>query len=66
VTDRPEWERPHFVYPALAAQGDATLHANYKAAFEHWRAVSTYQKPYMVAVMGRTIDPGTPIVDVNE
>lgn len=65
MTDRPEWERPHFVYPAVAV-GAATLHPNYKAAFEHWRAVSTYRTPYLVAVMGRTIDPGTPIVDVNE
>lgn len=64
TSDTPEWERPHFVYSAQA--GDATLWPNYKAAFAHWSEVSTYQKPYMVAVMGRTIDPGTPIVDVNE
>ena len=60
-------DRPHVVYSKeYPYAGIAWICPNYKAAFDRWSAQHTHHTPYVIAVLGRVIDPSTPIVDVNE
>jgi hypothetical protein len=57
---------PHVVYPAGRSHGLVTMFQTYRAAHDFWRLKHDYKTPYLIATLGRTIDPSTPVVDVNE
>jgi hypothetical protein len=58
--------KPHIVYPKDRAVNLVDWFPNYAAAFNYWRQVHTYQQPYLIAQIGRVIDPSSEIVDVSE
>ena len=58
---------PHIVYPAGRAHGLVTMFQTYRAAHDFWRLKHDWKNaPYLIATVGRVIDPSTAIVDVNE
>jgi hypothetical protein len=56
---------PHVVY-CEAAPLRASVCPNYTAAYGVWTMMHTIGDPWLIAVLGRVIDPATPIIDVNE
>jgi hypothetical protein len=60
--------RPHVVFcPAPANEcGLAFVMPTYEAAHKIWLANHTPFNPWLIATLGRVIDPATPIIDVNE
>jgi hypothetical protein len=58
---------PHVVFSReYPINGVAWVCKNYKAAHDQWLTQHSYKTPYLIAVLGRVIDPSTPVVDVNE
>jgi hypothetical protein len=57
-------DRPHVVYEQ--ATGWGYVCSSYAEAHERWGHVHSAAKPYLIATLGRVIDPATPIIDVNE
>jgi hypothetical protein len=58
--------RPHIVYLASSKAGAVEMFPTYAEAFSYWYRHHTYQEPYLIATVGRVIDPSQAIVDVNE
>jgi hypothetical protein len=56
--------RPHVLY--CPTSGEALYCPDYAAAYAHWEMHHTHAKPFLIATLGRVIDPSTPIIDVNE
>jgi hypothetical protein len=44
----------------------AYIRDSYAEAFQLWQALSSHEDPWLIATLGRVIDPATPIIDVNE
>ena len=60
-------DRPHIVYPKGRINGLASQFENFKSAKDFWLLKhDSIKHPYMIATVGREIDPSTPIIDVNE
>jgi hypothetical protein len=63
-------DKPHVVF--AVDQGDpemipaAYLCKSYKQAHRIWLKRNTYKDPWLIATLGRVIDPSAPIIDVNE
>jgi hypothetical protein len=39
---------------------------SYEAAHRIWLANHTHETPWLIATLGRVIDPATPVIDCNE
>jgi hypothetical protein len=59
-------DKPHIVYPAGMIFGVVRLCPSYADAYKQWEALHHYQTPYLIATVGRVIDPSTPIIDPSE
>ncbi|HYF57200.1 MAG TPA: hypothetical protein VEA41_23325 [Salinarimonas sp.] len=60
-------DKPHVVYPKDAVlPADVLLFASYAEAHEFWLARQPTGQQWLVATLGRVIDPSAPIIDVNE
>jgi len=60
-------DKPHIVYAKGRKSGLVTMFENHADAKAFWVLKhDTLAHPYMIATVGREIDPATPIVDVNE
>jgi hypothetical protein len=57
--------KPHIVYRANSI-GMVRMCANYADAFKYWKLLHSYKDPFLIATVGRVIDPSQEIVDVNE
>lgn len=57
---------PHVVYAKGFDGGPAWVLPNYATAHEMWKTLHTYQRPHVIATLGRVIDPSTPVIDPNE
>lgn len=60
---------PHIVYPKYWQRngGDVALFPNYAEAFSWWKQINqSISDPHLIAVVGRVIDPSTPVIDPNE
>jgi hypothetical protein len=57
---------PHIVYPRAVLESEVRMFKNYKDAHSWWLRVNNYRLPYVIATVGRVIDPATPVVDVSE
>jgi hypothetical protein len=57
--------QPHVVYPKDMSKA-MVLCANYAEAYRAWEARHTPKHPWLIATLGRVIDPATPIIDCNE
>jgi hypothetical protein len=58
--------QPHVVYRKGQTGGVVCLLPSYAAAHECWKSQHSVREPYLIATLGRVIDPATPIIDVNE
>jgi hypothetical protein len=59
-------DHPHIVYAEGRTSGLVTMFPNYKLAHEFWRLKHDFKTPYLIATVGRKIQPSTPVIDVNE
>lgn len=60
-------DKPHVVYAGNWGDGaPAFVFSNYAGAYEMWRRIHTHQVPYLIATLGRVIDPSAPVIDPNE
>lgn len=59
-------DRPHIVFPKAVLEGEVRMFRNYKDAHAWWQRLSTYKFPYIIATLGREIDPAVPVIDPNE
>lgn len=60
-------DKPHIVYPKGTIFGVVRLCPNYAEAHKQWLAMhDAINSPYLIATVGRVIDPSTPVVDVSE
>lgn len=57
---------PHIVYPKGLLEGEVRMFRTYKAAHRFYKRMSNYKTPYLIATVGRVIDPSVPVIDVNE
>lgn len=57
---------PHIVYPAGRHHGLVSMFQTYRAAYDFWRLKHDYKSPYVIATVGRVIDPSMPVIDPNE
>ncbi len=57
---------PHIVFAHGRTDGLVTMFSTYKLAHDFWKLKHDFKTPYLIAAVGRVIDPATPIVDVNE
>lgn len=60
---------PHIVYPKNWQRNgaDILMFPNYAEAFDWWKSMNDpINDPLLIAVVGRVIDPSTPVIDVNE
>lgn len=55
----------HIVYPT-DKRGNARVFDSYVEAFDWWKHIHHYKAPYLIAVLGRVIDPAGALVDPNE
>ena len=62
----PSERRPHTV--VRRGERDGVCYPDYLQAWRHWRRVTRWDDPHDVVTCetGRVIDPGTPVIDVNE
>jgi hypothetical protein len=58
--------RPHIVYAKGLADGLVTLKPTYAEAKAFWLLMHDYKRPYMIATVGRQIDPSAHIGDPAE
>ncbi len=58
-------DRPHIVF-AKIDPGEVLFFPNYLAAHAYWKSVHTFQAPFVIATVGREIDPSTPVIDPSE
>jgi hypothetical protein len=56
--------QPHVLF--CPKTGEALYCPDYAAAFAHWQMQHTHWNPFLIATLGRVIDPATPIIDCNE
>lgn len=57
----------HIVFPLNRDHGLVSMFPSYKLAHGFWKLKhDALEHPYMIAVVGRVIDPSTPVIDVNE
>jgi predicted TPR repeat methyltransferase len=56
--------KPHVVY--CLNSGVARVYDTYAEAFAYWITQHHYSNPYLIAQLGRVIDPSSEIVDVSE
>lgn len=62
----PSENRPHAV--ARRGLGIGYILPTYPEAFRVWKKTTSVDDPYDIITVetGRVIDPGTPVIDVNE
>lgn len=61
----PAENRPHIVYRRDSQLGE--IFPNYKEAYAFWNTVHRpIADPFLIATLGRVIDPALEIVDVSE
>jgi hypothetical protein len=59
--------QPHVVYPKeIGERAPAIVCRSYGEAHLHWKRQHTHADPWLIATLGRVIDPATPIIDCNE
>jgi len=58
--------QPHVVYPRGATRGYIGMFATYADAYAAWKDYHSRRHPFVIATLGRVIDPSVEIVDVNE
>lgn len=58
-------DKPHVVFRA-ANPVEARVYENFGLAHEWWLVSHHHSDPYLIATLGRVIDPSEPIIDVNE
>jgi hypothetical protein len=61
-------DRPHVLFPKVIGSADAHVLPSYKEAYARWTHVTKFFPgiEWVIATIGRTIDPSAPIIDVNE
>jgi len=57
--------RMHVVYNKDTPEM-ASVYQTYADAHAMWERHHTYDDPWLIATLGRVIDPSTPVIDVNE
>lgn len=57
---------PHIVYPKQLIYGVVRLFPTFRDAHAFWKSTHSHTTPYVIATVGRVIDPSTPVIDVNE
>jgi hypothetical protein len=55
---------PHVVYGKTDTR--AMVCSSYAEAHRQWLHWHTHESPFLIAVLGRVIDPAQPVIDVNE
>lgn len=58
-------DKPHVVYH-IDMIGPAAVFPSYAEAHTFWLERHTHENPFLIATLGRVIDPSEPIIDVNE
>lgn len=59
--------KPHIVFSRnYHSAAIAWFCPNYAAAYERWTAQHSLSTPYLIATVGRVIDPSQPVIDVSE
>jgi hypothetical protein len=57
--------QPHVVYDKSMRLG-AVVTADYAEAYKAWQWLHSEACPFLIATLGRVIDPAQPIIDCNE
>jgi hypothetical protein len=59
-------DKPHVVYAKDPGRVTGFMAPSYAKAHALWLTLHTHDNPYLIATLGRVIDPSAPIIDVNE
>jgi hypothetical protein len=60
-------DKPHIVFEKDRVLGAAHMFPSYRDAHAYWQTVHhTINRPFVIATLGRVIDPSTPVIDPSE
>lgn len=58
-------DKPHVVY-RKSCPHDAHVCRSYADAHKIWKYHQQWEDPWLIATLGRVIDPAQPVIDPNE